>query len=203
MLKILLKSFIKKHPDVETPYLLLSRVYEVNNDPLALVNILKDGKKNLKGKGNYKIPLKLASLYEKNKNYSAAIQTYKDMYEMHPTNLIVLNNLASMLSNHNGNEADLELAKKLAEKLKDSDQPAFLDTIGWVYYRLGDYESAIKYLQQVVERGPKINIFNYHLGMAYILSGDEMQARKFLEKSLADKKIFRGKAEAEAALKKL
>jgi len=201
--EILLKNVIKKRPDVEIPYLLLSRMYKANNNSLALVNILKDGKENVRGRSSYKIPLKLASLYEENKNYSAAIQIYKDMYEIHPTNLIVLNNLASMLSDHNDSEADLVLAKKLAEKLKDSNQPVYLDTIGWVYYRLGDHKSAIKYLEQVVERGPEINVFNYHLGMAYILSGDKVQAKKFLEKSLADKKYYREKVEAEAALKNL
>ena len=50
---------------------------------------------------------------------------------------------------------------------------------------------------------PEVNVFNYHLGMAYKLSGDKTQAKIYLEKSLADKKEFKQKELAEAALKEL
>ena len=108
-----------------------------------------------------------------------------------------------MLSDHGNGKDDLELAKTIAEKLKESDQPVFLDTIGWVYYKLGDSAKAIVYLDQVVEKMPEVNVFNFHLGMAYKLSGDKTQAKIYLEKSLADKKEFKQKELAEAALKEL
>jgi tetratricopeptide (TPR) repeat protein len=79
----------------------------------------------------------------------------------------------------------------------------FLDTIGWVYYKLGDSEKAIQYLAQVIEKMPEVKVFNYHLGMAYKLSGDKTQAKTYLEKSLADNKPFKEKELAEAALKDL
>ena len=107
-----------------------------------------------------------------------------------------------MLSDY-GNDIDLQLAETLVEKLKESDQSVFLDTIGWVYYKLGDAEKAVQYLVQAVEKRPEINVFNYHLGMAYKLSGDKAQAKTYLEKSLADNKEFTQKELAEAALKDL
>ena len=95
------------------------------------------------------------------------------------------------------------MAKALALKLEKSSQPVFLDTVGWVYYKSGDSEKAVQYLTQVVEKMSEANVFNYHLGMAYKLSGDKAQAKTYLEKSLADKKEFKEKESAEAALKDL
>ena len=108
-----------------------------------------------------------------------------------------------MLSEHSDNKDDLDLAKILADKLKGNGQPVFSDTIGWVYFKLGDYDTAIQNLTQAVEKAPNISVFNYHLGMAYKLSGDKVQAKVYLEKSLADNKQFKQKESAEAALKDL
>ena len=79
----------------------------------------------------------------------------------------------------------------------------FLDTVGWVYYKLGDYQNAVQILSQVVKKNPNVNVFNYHLGMAFKMNGDKDQAKLYLEKSLADKKHFKEKSTAEAALKDL
>ena len=54
-----------------------------------------------------------------------------------------------------------------------------------------------------MEKFPDVNIFNYHLGMAYKMAGDKAQAKIHLEKSLSDNKPFSQKSSAEAALKEL
>ena len=59
------------------------------------------------------------------------------------------------------------------------------------------------YLTQVVEKNPDVNVFNYHLGMAYKMSGNKAKAKTYLEKSLAGDKAFKEKDLAEAALKEL
>jgi Flp pilus assembly protein TadD len=105
-----------------------------------------------------------------------------------------------MLSDYGDGADDLNLAKTLSGKLKESGQPVFLDTVGWVSYRLGDYANAIKNLRQVVEKAPEVNVFNYHLGMAYKMSGDNPQAKVYLKKSLASKDKFKERSQAEAAL---
>ena len=197
----LLNEVINNKTDLENPYLLLAQSYLKKKDLAAAKSILVKGKANVVS--SLKIPLSLASIYESDNSYSQAIDVYRDLYQSYPDNLIVINNLASMLSDYGNGKDDLELAKTLAEKLKENDQPVFLDTIGWVYYKLGDSAKAIEYLAQVVEKMPDVNVFNYHLGMAYKLSGDKTQAKTYLEKSLADKKEFKQKESAEAALKEL
>jgi len=188
-------------PSSEEPYLLLSQVYLRKGEPGAAESILSKGTANIAN--SIKIPLRLAAIYESENNYKKAIDAYRSINQKYPDNLLVINNLASTLSDHSNNPDDLELAKTLIEKLKEREQPVFLDTVGWVYYKLGDYERAVQYLTQAVKKAPEINVFNYHLGMAYKMSGDKAQAKTYLEKSLANGKKFKEKESAKAALKEL
>jgi len=197
----LLLEVVESDPSLEDPYLLLAELYLKKSDIVSAEAILEKGEKNVEG--SIKTPLKLAALYESKKDYKKAINVYRTIYETQPDNLIVINNLASMLSDFSYNKKDLELAKSLADKLEEAGGVVFLDTIGWVHYKLGDYQKAVKYLSQVVEKAPKINVFNYHLGMSYVMLGDKKQAKLYLEKSLANGKKFKEKDLAKAALKDL
>ncbi len=188
-------------PSLEEPYLLLSQVYLRGKNSDAAESILSKGTVNVAN--SIKIPLRLAAIYESENNYKKAIDVYRSINQKYPDNLLVINNLASILSDHSNSPDDLEFAKTLIEKLKGREQPVFWDTIGWIYYKLDDYKRAIQYLTQAVEKTPKINVFNYHLGMAYKMSGDKAQAKTYLEKSIADGKNFKGKELAKAALKDL
>lgn len=186
---------------LEEPYLLLAQIHEMNKDSKAVKSILVKGAANVPTSTT--IPLKLASLYEQDGDFNDAIDIFYKLNQLNPDNLVVVNNLASLLSDHGAGDTGLEMAKSLVHKLEGSNHPSFLDTVGWVYYKLGNAEKAIHSLKQVVEKRPDVNVFNYHLGMAYKLSGDKAQAKIYLEKSLADKKDFLQKALAEDALKSL
>jgi len=194
----LLTSVVKVRPDIEEPYLLLSFVYKNTNKKALQKSILAKGKANVIT--SYKIPLKLAALYEKDFEYQKAIDVYRDMYNLNSSNLVVVNNLASLLSDYSDNKDDHKLMKILADKLEEKGGPIFLDTIGWVAYKTGDYQNAIKYLNEVVNDAPDVNIFNYHLGMAYKKAGDKSQAKVYLEKSLINSDDFKEKDRAKAAL---
>ncbi len=66
-------------------------------------------------------------------------------------------------------------------------EPAFIDSLGWVYYRLGDYQQASFYLERAVRlmhprEDPELH---YHLGTAYARQGRIAEARRELEKALA------------------
>lgn len=61
-----------------------------------------------------------------------------------------------------------------AHKQKPND-PSILDSVGWGYYRLGDYENALKYLQQAYDQTQDAEIAA-HLGEVLWITGDETQA---------------------------
>ncbi|MCK4707113.1 MAG: tetratricopeptide repeat protein, partial [Gammaproteobacteria bacterium] len=181
--------------------LLLAQIHLNKENIEAAKEVYLKGKENVVS--SLKIPLRLAVTYELTGSYDKATAEYRDLYSQHPENLIIINNLASMLSNYGVNNKDLEFSKELIEKLKSGAHPAFFDTIGWVYYKLGDHKNAIQYLSQAVEKSPKVNIFNYHIGMAYRQAGDNINAKLYLEKSLSADKPFKGREKAEAALKEI
>ena len=199
--KLVLNEIIQSKADMEEPYLLLAQIYQSQKDLNSVKAILEKGKNSIVS--STKIPPRLAAIYELDGDYQKAINVYRELYESYPENLVIINNLASMLSDHSENKDDLALTMTLAEQLQKSDQPVLLDTVGWVYYKHGDYQTAIQHLSQVVEKMPDVNVFNYHLGMAYKMAGDKAQAKVYLEKSLADNKPFAQKELAVTALKEL
>jgi Flp pilus assembly protein TadD len=88
-------------------------------------------------------------------------------------------------------------------RLEETDQPAFLDTAGWVHYRKGDYTKAVEILQRVVEQSPEVPIFQYHLGMSYLKLGDKASASEHLTRATDGEFSYQGIEEARAALKDL
>jgi Flp pilus assembly protein TadD len=144
----------------------------------------------------------LAAVYERQGNTDAAIELYEKVLAKHPENAIAVNNLASLLSDNRTDEKSLARAKELAAKLEPVQQPALRDTLGWVYYRTGDYAKAVEVLEGVVNAMPKAAIFQYHLGMAYAKTGDKAKAKATLTKAL-ELGDFSGADEARKVLNSL
>ena len=58
-----------------------------------------------------------------------------------------------------------------------ADDGYIVDSLGWAYYRMGDYENAVKYLEQAVELKPEDPTINDHLGDAYWRVGRVLEAK--------------------------
>jgi len=58
--------------------------------------------------------------------------------------------------------------------------------LGWVYYRMGDHQKALKYLQKAFSllKDPEIGA---HLGEVLWVLGKQQQARKVWDDALQDK----------------
>ncbi len=52
-----------------------------------------------------------------------------------------------------------------------------VDSLGWVYYRLGRYDEAVEQLERAVSLRPHDPIINDHLGDAYWQIGRKLEAR--------------------------
>ncbi len=61
---------------------------------------------------------------------------------------------------------------------------AILDSMGWGYYRLNDFERAVQYLERAVEFEPADPTLNDHLGDAYWRLGRRIEARFQWERAL-------------------
>ncbi len=121
-----------------------------------------------------------------------AIDTYQALYELDSRNLIVVNNLASLITTHRTDEEGLSRAYTIARRLRSSDIAAFQDTYGWIAFRRGNHAEALPYLERAAAGLPEDAIVQYHLGEAYLALGRAEDARKALTQaqSLADQESF-------------
>jgi predicted Zn-dependent protease len=88
----------------------------------------------------------------------------------------VVNFLAYLYAEEN---VKLDFAQELLERaLKESpDNPYYLDSLGWVFYRQGKADKAIDYIQRAVLGMQSDDaILRDHLGDAYLLGGEPEKA---------------------------
>ncbi|HEY1760093.1 MAG TPA: tetratricopeptide repeat protein [Bryobacteraceae bacterium] len=122
----------------------------------------------------------LADVEERAGNISAAIDQYRAIVDVDPKQIIALNNLAYHLLKNNPDEA-LTYAQQADQLAPDS--PAVQDTMGWAYYRKGLYGPAVQHLKKAVAKdGTPLR--KYHLGMAYLKTGDEKQGQETIRAAL-------------------
>ena len=53
---------------------------------------------------------------------------------------------------------------------------SYLDTIGWVYFRLGKYEEAEKFIKSAIDKGGASAVLYDHLGDIYFMMKDRERA---------------------------
>ena len=133
-----------------------------------------------------------------------AIQEYESLLEQNPRNLIAANNLASLLTDQKGDQKSLERALVLTKNFETTAPNAFfLDTLGWVHYKLGHSGQALHFIQQAATKAPDHPVVNYHLGVAYFKVGQRTEAKAHLQKAVASQKPFPGLDEAKSVLAQL
>ncbi len=116
-------------------------------------------------------------------------QDAKDAYEqalrLDPNNHNAMNNYAYFMSVR---EEQLDYAKELAEKAIsfEPENAAYLDTVGWIYYKTGDYEQARAYIQRSVDTGEASAEVYEHLGDVYKALDEIENAIKFWNKALEE-----------------
>ena len=113
-----------------------------------------------------------------------AIAVYEAMYAEDSNNVIVANNLASLITTHRTDPESLERAYAVARRLRGSDVPAFQDTYGWIEYRRGNLEEALADLEPAAAGLPNDAMTQFHLGMTYVALGRKEDAARVLARAV-------------------
>lgn len=104
------------------------------------------------------------------KDYVTCKTEYALAYSLDPESPQIQNDYAYYLAEKGG---DLKKAKQLAaqalERTQDSSNA--LDTMGWVYFRMGEATKAIEFLERAYREDSQNLEFQYHLAQAYELAG--------------------------------
>ena len=96
---------------------------------------------------------------------------------------VAANNLAWIYAENGGN---LDVALKLAQTAKQHipKEAAISDTLGWIYYKKDLPSFAVSMFEDSVKQEPDNPTFQYHLGLAYLKTGDMDKARTALQKAV-------------------
>jgi tetratricopeptide (TPR) repeat protein len=189
------------NPQLATPYRNLAAAYMAKGDGAAAVAILQKGITATNHEAN--LVFTLAAYDENRGRHDQAIALYEQALQARPREVMFINNLAMLLANYRHDKKNLDRAVELGERLKERGNPAYLDTLGWAYYRHGDVTAAIPLLEEAARKVSNSALLSYHLGMAYYQKGDHESARRYLEKAVAAKSPYHGVEEAKATLAKL
>ncbi len=127
----------------------------------------------------------LGDSYNAMRDFEKADAAFQKSIELNPNNDITLNNFAYSLSNR-GDQSLLQKAKEMADNaLKSSpDNPSYLDTAGWIYYRLGDYRKARELVGKSLELNPNSAEVLEHMGDIMDKLGDKTAARSYWKRAL-------------------
>lgn len=127
----------------------------------------------------------LGAVYEFSGDVQSSMETFEELLTASPDHAGALNYLGYMLCDRGDR---LDYARDLIEKAitQEPDNAAFLDSYGWVFYRLGEFDQALPHLQRAAELDNDPVILD-HLGDTYEALGDMEQARQWWHKALEQK----------------
>lgn len=113
---------------------------------------------------------------ERSKQWAKAEVDMKKALELQPEQPHVLNYLGYSWIDQGINLDDaMKMIKRAVEQRPDDGY--IVDSLGWAYYRIGNYEDATKHLERAIDLKPEDPTINDHLGDAYWRVGRKLEAR--------------------------
>ena len=124
----------------------------------------------------------LALIYNEKQNYQISDSLYEKALIINPDDPIINNNYAYSLSTRG---LQLERALKMVEiaLADDSLSAAFLDTKGWILYKLGRYEEAKYFVEKAVSLDSKSAVLIDHLADIEFKLGNQKKAIELWKKA--------------------
>ncbi|AMN40959.1 tetratricopeptide repeat protein [Rhodoplanes sp. Z2-YC6860] len=112
---------------------------------------------------------------ERAKKWDRAEADLKKALELFPDQPHVLNYLGySWIDQGTNLDEGMRMIRRAVEQRPDDGY--IVDSLGWAYYRVGNYDEAVKNLERAVELKPEDPTINDHLGDAYWKVGRTLEA---------------------------
>ncbi|HWF62594.1 MAG TPA: tetratricopeptide repeat protein [Nitrospira sp.] len=187
------------NPKWITPWLNWATLSLSRKKPDVAVQVIQEGLKA--NPDSEELHMLLASGHFEQGQIDLAMAAYETTLRLNPRNVLAANNLAVLFVDRKGDPSSLQRAFALSRDFeKEAPHPLFIDTLGWVRFKMGQQEEAIRLMKDAVAKSPDMSVLNYHLGMALVQSGQHGEARTYLSKALKNSDSFEGRREAEQAL---
>jgi tetratricopeptide (TPR) repeat protein len=113
---------------------------------------------------------------ERSKQWRMAEADMRKALELQPEQPHVLNYLGySWIDQGINLDEGMKMIKRAVEQRPDDGY--IVDSLGWAYYRIGNYEDAVKNLERAIDLKPEDPTINDHLGDAYWRVGRTLEAK--------------------------
>lgn len=178
----LYRDLVAERPTAEAPVRLLYGLLLNTGRTQEAAQVLEAG--IAAQPGSVVLRLLDAARLEQAGDIEGAIAVYEALYAENSNNVLVANNLASLITTFRDSPEDLERAFAIARRLSSSTVPAFQDTYGWIEYRRGNPAEALRYLEPAAEGLPNDPLVQFHLGMTYAALERPAEARAALTRAL-------------------
>jgi len=125
----------------------------------------------------------VGNLYLEEGNLETARKYYEQALSADPNFPVAIANIAWVDAQEDKN---LDVALGMAQKAKSlmPEMPSITDTLGWVMYKRGSYDSAVPLLQDCVQKSPESAKFRFHLGMTLMAAGQKAKGKVQLETAM-------------------
>lgn len=176
-----LRALLEEHPARTEAFALLGSVEYLRGDYEAARGALE--KALAAGKPNAMTLSALGLVYEKLGLFDEAVRVLEQAIVSDPKMAGPYNDLGYFYAERGVKLDEAEELVRRALELKP-DTPAFLDSLGWIYYARGDYRRALEYLEQAAALDPEEPEILGHLGDVWFRLGETETAREYWERAL-------------------
>ena len=121
--------------------------------------------------------------FERLKKFKESDEDLLESLKLQPDNPYVMNYLAYGWLERNFKISEAMKMLQSAYQMKKND-PYIIDSIGWAYYLLGDFETAEAYMNKAIQILPYDPIVNDHYGDILWNLNEKLKARYFWKKTL-------------------
>ncbi|MBI4890453.1 MAG: tetratricopeptide repeat protein [Acidobacteria bacterium] len=162
----ILKTMFDGKSDRET-WIALAQVYEKQKNHAEMAKAIdKAGELSKTPEETETIHFMRGAMYERQKKFDLAENEFKQVLKLNPESASALNYLGYMLADRNVRLPEaLEMVRKAVDL--EPNNGAFLDSLGWVYFRMNRMDEAVEQLKRSLERSSRDPTVHEHLGDVY------------------------------------
>lgn len=164
----------------EALYVLHSQTLVKYNHTDEADKILNEGLINFPG--STRLLFARAMLNHQRNQWTATERDLRQILKLDADNVSALNSLGYLLADRTQRYEEAQALLEKALRLKPDD-PAIMDSIGWLNYRVGKYPEALSHLRSAFAQGPNAEIAA-HLGEVLWIVGDKTEARRIWQEGI-------------------
>ena len=173
-----LEALVKEHPDDLEAIMALGNVLRGHKKFAECADVYTKGVDTLKQpeKTNWVIFYFRGICYERSHQWPKAEADLKKALDLFPEQPHVLNYLGySWVDQGVHLDEGMDMIKRAVQQRPDDGY--IVDSLGWAYFRTGNYPEAVKQLERAIELKPEDPTINDHLGDAYWRIGRTLEAK--------------------------